>query len=113
MIAVVQAYYQGVFGPRGPLMQFSPPLDRELLKFSDPVVRREKRAPQRKKSYESEANEFRFFNREAVLGALTSFQVGVLGFLVGYAIAGFEAGFFGWLLGLSVGLLAGKMVARS
>ncbi len=71
--------------------------------------------PQKKTSPASRAVPlagFHFFNRHAILGALTSFQVGVFGFLIGYGIAGFEAGFLGWLLGSGLGLLAGTLVCR-
>ncbi|MBS3164926.1 hypothetical protein J4439_05845 [Candidatus Woesearchaeota archaeon] len=52
------------------------------------------------------------FERGTILTALTSFQVGVFGFLIGYGISGFETGFVGWLLGSSLGLLAGALLAR-
>lgn len=96
MITVVEAYYQGVLGQRDTLLpsprQFNQP-------FAVPAER-----PRKK--------EFRLFNRGAVLSALTSFQVGVFGFLLGYGTAGFEAGFFGWLIGSSLGFLAGALLSR-
>ncbi len=97
MITVVQAYYQGVLGHRDALRPFSRPIDSI---FTIPVDKPKKR-------------EFKFFNRSAVLSALTSFQVGVFGFLIGYGIAGFETGFFGWLLGSSLGFLAGTLLTRA
>lgn len=91
---MVQAYYQGVLGPRDTLLPFSHPAN-----LTVPVDKPKKR-------------EFKLFNRSAVLSALTSFQIGVFGFLVGYGIAGFEMGFFGWLLGSSLGFLAGALLSR-
>jgi len=93
---VVQAYYQGVLDPRDTLLSFSRPSD------SNPTIPVEK----------PKKSEFKLFNRSAIVSVLTSFQVGVFGFLIGYGIAGFEAGFFGWLLGSSLGFLAGAIVAK-
>lgn len=52
------------------------------------------------------SKELMFFNRDATLGALLSFQVGVFGFLIGYSTYGLEGGTLGWILGLAIGLVA-------
>lgn len=92
MITVVEAYYQGVLGQRDTLL----PSSRQVT-FAVPVEKPKK---------------FRFSTRGAMLSALTSFQVGVFGFLLGYGIADFESGFFGWLLGSSLGFLAGTLLSK-
>ena len=119
---MTQAYYQGVFTPQQaallpmPTFRRMPELSRIPLAASRappqaqdwPLPEEKPQAPSRHVPLAG----FHFFNRHAILGALTSFQVGVFGFLIGYGIAGFEAGFLGWLLGSSFGLLAGTLVAR-
>ncbi len=86
---MVEAYYQGVLGQRDTLLPSS-----------------------RQQTFAVPAEKLKLFSsRGALLSALTSFQAGVFGFLLGYGIAGFEAGFFGWLLGSSLGFLAGTLLS--
>lgn len=91
---MVEAYYQGVLGQRDTLLPSS-------RQFTQPFA-----------ALAETPKKFRFSTRGAMLSALTSFQVGVFGFLLGYGIADFEAGFFGWLLGSSLGFLAGTLLSQ-
>ncbi len=97
---MVDAYYQGVFGQRDTLLPITPPQQR----YIKPI----RAIPKKPKILKP----FNFLNRHAVLGALTSFQVGVFGFLVGYGAGGVEGGFIGWIIGLSIGVLGGVLLAR-
>lgn len=119
---MTQAYYQGVFIPQQAALLSMPQFRRMPGLSRIPLAA--SRAPPQAQDWPLSPEKtdgparpaplagFHFFNRHAILGALTSFQVGVFGFLIGYGIAGFEAGFLGWLLGCSLGLLAGTLVCR-